>query len=151
MAHKIVTFRLHVRGVALLVIGCVLLAVLIFAVGFLAGMRFRPPDVTKPSLPAGVSARAVALPAVAPPATDPNAPKLALRVATFDSEDAAKASVQDLASRYKLEGTIVPEAAATGTVYCVLVGRYASRQEAADAAAALQREHELSAVVVPAP
>lgn len=137
-----VTFRLHRKGVVFIVIGAILVALLIFVAGCVFGMRRRPPDAARP-VPTATAAT------VAPPAPAPSE-LLAVRVAVLDSEDEAKALVQQLTAR-KLDASIVPVTTAAGvTLYTVQVGQYPTRATAAAAAAALAEEHGLQPAVVPA-
>jgi len=167
-----VTFRLHRKGVVLLALGAVLLGVLLYMAGCLVGQRRggaarlgRPAGLPKVAAPAAALKRPAlrapaapalpAAPAVPPvPAASlvPAAPQaFALRAGAFTDEAEAKALVQDLASR-GLQASLVPVPAGGGAVLqTVLLGRYASREEAAAALAELARREGISAVVVAAP
>lgn len=165
MKHTMVTFRLHRIGVVWIVVGCLLLAVLIFAAGYLAGTRrgiaittarlkkpavpkIAPPKVAVPKLPVNVPPVPVAPAAVA--AAKSEETSVALRVGVFPSEEEAKASVQQLTA-LGLKPTIVPVPRAEATpLYTVRVGRYASRSDAVAAARALEKQHGLVSAVVPA-
>ena len=145
MPHSMVTFRLHRKGVIFIIVGSILAAVLIFAGGYLFGMRRRP------AAPAS-AATATATPAPAA-ATAPPVPKgelLAVRVGVFDSEEEAKALAQQLAAR-KLDPAVVPLTTSGGVkLYTVEVGQYTTRAAAAAAAASLAEEQGLQGAVVPA-
>ena len=156
-----VTFRLHRKGVVLLALGAVLLGALLYMAGCLVGQRRGA--VAQLGRPAGLP-KVPAAPALKPPAlrapAAPGAPAVsplpaapqafALRAGAFTDEAEAKALVQDLASR-GLQASLVPVPAGGGAVLqTVLLGRYASREEAAAALAELGREG-ISAVVVAAP
>jgi cell division protein FtsN len=147
LARKTVTFRLAPSGVVLLCIGALLLAILIFAGGFVAGRVTATRTVAAPTLAA---ASLPAAPATAAPAPPPPSERLALRVGAFDTEEAAKSLVAQLAM-YKIDAAIVPVLAENGTLFTVVTGNYTSRAEAANASAKLAREHGMTAVVVPAP
>jgi cell division septation protein DedD len=170
-----VTMRLHRSGVVLAVVFALLIAILIFAAGYLVGMSrgvkialAKPavPKIATPKLPTAKlpTAKLPALPnakapaaasATAAAATDSAAPlpepTLAIRAGVFPVEDDAKALVQRLTAS-KLDATVLPVATESGpTLYMVLVGRYASRAEAAAAAAELGRRQGLDTAVVPLP
>jgi len=169
-----VTMRLHRSGVILVIVFALLLAVLIFAAGYLTGMTrgmkiaLQTPAVPKVAVPkvAVPKVPAIALPGskdkAAPPttsaaaaapaatATQP-AEMLTIRVGVFPSEEDAKALVQQLALG-KVEATIAPLATDAGpTLYLVLAGRYTSRREAAEAAAELERKQGVGTAVMPLP
>ena len=169
-----VTMRLHRSGVILVIVFALLIAILIFAAGYLVGMSrgvkialAKPavPKIATPKLPTAKlpTAKLPALPgAKAPAAATPNTaaattetapppPTLAIRAGVFPVEEEAKALVQRLTAS-KLEATVLPVATESGpTLYMVLVGRYASRAEAAAAAAELGRRQGLDTAVVPLP
>ena len=154
MKGEIVTFQLHRIGVALLVIGSILLAVLIFAAGYISGTA-----ATKPA--AIVSATRNPQPATQAPPTTTTAPAtttaaatpaeepLALRVGMFANEDDAKALVQQLAAA-GMKPSIVTIQSSAAVLYTVQVGPYKTRPEAEAAAAALQKQQGIGVVVVPA-
>jgi cell division septation protein DedD len=149
MKGEIVTFQLHRIGVALLVIGSLLLAVLIFAAGYITGTAtIKPPS----------SATRNAQPAAPPPPTTTTAPAtapapteepLALRVGMFANEDDARALVQQLAAA-GMKPSIVTIQSSAAVLYTVQVGPYKTRAEADAAAAALQKQQGIGVVVVPA-
>lgn len=158
-----VTMRLHRSGVMLVIVFALLIAILIFAAGYLVGMSrgvkialAKPavPKIATPKLPTAKlpTAKLPAAQAAAPATeTAPPPPTLAIRAGVFPVEDEAKALVQRLALS-KLEATVLPVATESGpTLYMVLVGRYASRAEAAAAAAELGRRQGLDTAVVPLP
>jgi cell division septation protein DedD len=149
-----VTVQLHRSGVVLIVIGSLLLGGLLFAGGYLAGMRRGPvslpkrPAIAKPSLPAAV------IPPAMPKAPSPNAApqakpeQLAIRAGLFVSKDDATAFAQQLTAR-KLEATVASSPTNTGaTLYSVNVGRYTSRREAAAAVDTMKRELGIDGAVV---
>ena len=143
MKHSMVTFRLHRTAVIFIIIGSLLAAVLIFAGGYVLGMRRRPPS---PAVPA------VAAPAPPPAVVTAPAPKvelLAVRVGIFDSEEEAKALAQQLAAR-KLDTAVVPLTTSGGVkLFTVEVGQYTTRAAAASAAASLRDDEGLQGAVVP--
>ncbi len=172
-----VTMRLHRSGVVLVVVFALLIAILIFAAGYLVGMSrgvkialAKPavPKIATPKLPTaklptaklptaklpalpGAKAPVAATTAAAATETAPPPPTLAIRAGVFPVEADAKALVQRLAVS-KLEATVLPVVTESGpTLYLVLVGRYASRAEAAAAAAELGRRQGLDTAVVPLP
>jgi cell division septation protein DedD len=154
-----VTFRLHRKGVVLLALGAVLLGVLLYMAGCLVGQRRgavaqigKPAGLPKvPAAPAAPALKRPALQAAAAPGLPAAPPAFALRAGAFTDEAEAKALVQDLASR-GLQASLVPVPAGGGAVLqTVLLGRYASREEAAAALAELARREGISAVVVAAP
>jgi len=143
MKHSMVTFRLHRTAVIFIIVGSLLAALLIFAGGYVLGMRRRQPA---PPVPA------VAAPAPAPPvAAAQPAPKvemLAVRVGIFDSEDEAKSLAQRLAGR-KLDAVVVPLTTSGGVkLFTVEVGQYPTRAAAAAAASSLKDEEGLQGAVV---
>jgi hypothetical protein len=176
--HSMVTLRLHRKGVILVVVFSLLLAVLIFFAGFLFGTRRGGSSfaVAKPTLPK-VAVPQVAVPKVAvPKVAAPKLPALAVpavtatraaalggealgevvaqnavavRAGMFPDEADAKALVQRLAAG-KIAATIVPMPMDSGpTLYLVLVGRYTNRREAAAAASWLANEYALETAVMP--
>lgn len=147
-----VTMRLHRSGVVLAVVFALLIAILIFAAGYLVGVsRGVKIAVAKPAAP---KIAAPKLPAKAPAAATESAaaqPALTIRAGVFPAEDEAKALAQRLALS-KVEATVLPVATESGpTLYLVLAGRYANRAEAAAAAAELGRRQGLDTAVVPMP
>jgi len=166
--HTMFTFQLHRTGVILVILGAFLLGILIFAGGYLAGMRRGAPGpavalkkpvvakqsvpktalpaVPKPALPSlalfgrrtPVAAADAAGTAQAAPAADPDV--YVLRAGLFTSNEEATALVQQLAAR-KLTATVSTSKTMTGPVlYSVHVGRYGTRREAAIALDALQSD-----------
>ena len=74
-----------------------------------------------------------------------------MRVGAFATEEEAKASVAELATR-QLQARIVPLPTSGSTIlYTVCVGHYTTRDAAVTTAAALSKDHGLDASVVPAP
>jgi hypothetical protein len=156
MAHTMVTFRLHRRGVILLVVFCVILAVLIFVAGYLAGSRRGgAPPAAVPPAPRRPGASGTAGGAPAPqkkPATrtEPRE-SLTLRVAVFTSEEDAKAQVASLTAQ-GLKPTIIQMPTSAGVMlHNVCVGQFETRSAANAAAKELQRRLGYLPVVIPAP
>jgi cell division septation protein DedD len=146
--HTMVTFQLHRKGVILIVIGCVFLAVLLVAVGYLAGSA-RARSSAKPAA-AAPAAAAKSKPAAAPPAAPASQESFSLRVGLVTSEEEAKAEVARLAVK-KLTATVIPvERNESEIVYEIHVGRYPDRRAAVDAAQLL-RERGIDSAVVAAP
>ncbi|MEA2342940.1 MAG: hypothetical protein QOF63_1109 [Thermoanaerobaculia bacterium] len=143
MKHSMVTFRLHRTAVIFIIIGSLLAALLIFAGGYVLGMRRRPVPPAAPAV-----ATAAPPPAVA---TVPAAKGevLAVRAGIFDSEEEAKALAQRLAAR-KLDAAVVPLTTSGGVkLFTVEVGQYTTRAAAAAAAASLKDDEGLQGAVVP--
>lgn len=140
--------RLHRSGVVLVIVFALLLAILIFAAGYLVGMsRGVKIALAKPAVPKVATPKVPVAKAPAIAAT----PTLTIRAGVFPVEEEAKALAQRL-SLLKLEATVLPVATDSGpTLYMVLVGRYADRAEAAAAAAELERRQGLDTAVVPLP
>ena len=102
MADGIVTWRLHKKGVILLVAGCVLISLMTFVAGYILGNR----RVARP--PAAPAKKVAPKPAPAKATASPAEPQdLALRVGLFTAEEDAKALVAQLATA-KLEATVIP-------------------------------------------
>jgi hypothetical protein len=142
--HTMVTFRLHRSGLILLVVCALIVAVLLFAAGWIGGMQhvgagFSPPGPAK----AGPH-----VPPPAPPAPPPARAEepLALRLGAFVTEEEAKAFVQSLAAR-KIDAAIIPVPSGSATVYTVLSGHYTTHDAAAAAAASMEKQG-LDAVIV---
>jgi cell division septation protein DedD len=111
-------------------------------------MRRRPPAPVLPVTASAATASSTAAPAASAPV--PKADLLAVRVGVFDTEEEAKALVEQLAAR-KLEAAIVPMTTTDGVkLYTVEVGQYDTRAAAAAAASSLAQEHGLHTAVVPA-
>jgi cell division septation protein DedD len=148
MEHSMVTFRLHRKGVIFIIFGSILAAVLLFAGGYLVAMRRRPAAPTLPVTASAPPASSTAVPAASAPA--PKTDLLAVRVGVFDTEEDAKAMVQQLAAR-KLEAVVVPMTTTDGIkLYTVEAGQYDTRAAASAAASSLAEEHGLHTAVVPA-
>jgi cell division protein FtsN len=147
--HTMVTFQLHRTGVVLLVIGSLLVGGLLFAGGYLAGMRRAPaPRVALPVAPKAPPVNAALVPAAAPaaPATPPE--HYAIRAGLFTSNEEATAYLQQLTAR-KLTATIASMPTTSGpTLYAVRIGDYPTRRAAAAAAETLQREHGINGAIV---
>jgi cell division septation protein DedD len=176
MQHTMVTFQLHRKGVVLLALGAVLLGTLLYMAGCLAGQRrgtvaasSLPSMPKRPSAPKLPPAPALKPPSVKAPAVPlaalgvPGVPRnpavravpampetFALRAGTFADEAEAKPVVEELTGR-GLQASVVPVKTSAGTVlHTVMIGRFASREEAAAAAAELERQEGISTVVVAA-
>jgi cell division septation protein DedD len=147
--HTMVTFQLHRKGVILIVIGCVFLAVLLVAVGYLAGVT-RGRSSMKPAAAAPAVAAKTKPATAAPPAAPAPQENFSLRVGLVTSEAEAKEEVARLAIK-KLTATVIPvERNESEVVYEIHVGRYPDRRAAVEAAQSL-REHGVDSAVVPAP
>ncbi|HEV7920269.1 MAG TPA: SPOR domain-containing protein [Thermoanaerobaculia bacterium] len=144
--HTMVTFRLHRSGLVLLVFCGLIVAVLLFAAGWVSALQYAGRPSARPSVsPVPTVGGAEARPAPPPaPASDP----LSLRLGAFMTEEDAKAFVQSLAAR-KIDAAIIPVTGGTATVYTVLSGRYTTHDAAAAAAVSLEKQG-LPAVIVPA-
>jgi septal ring-binding cell division protein DamX len=161
MAHEIVTWRLHKKGVILAVLALLLFTILVFAAGYmtavmrLASMPPKPATAAKAAAPKAKAATTTQASAVAPGATSAAAPPapqqtLALQVAIFASEEEATTYVKELA-KMELTGFVVAMPTRDGPVlYGVEAGEYKSRRDALAAADVLQHKHGIRATVVPA-
>ncbi len=146
MKHTIVTFRLHRRGVLLLVVGSVLLGILLFAAGCLAGMRRA--GRTQAAAPALANVPPVPAPKPKTPAEKSPEEAYVLRVGTFADEAEAKTFADELtAAGQKPAISLVPTSGGV-MLHTVSVGPYPSRDAASEAASGLARKG-ISAVVVP--
>jgi hypothetical protein len=143
-----ITFQLHRNGVILIVTGCVLLAILFVAGGYLAGAAHsRTASAALPAI--SLIPRKAASPAAQKPAEDQES--LSLRVGMATTEEEAKAEVQHLAVE-QLMTTIVPvETSNALPVYEIHFGHYTDRRTAVADAEMLQKDYGLTAAVVPAP
>jgi cell division septation protein DedD len=146
-----VTFQLHRTGVVLLVIGSLLVGGLLFAGGYLAGMRRSPapaPRIAMPAVPKAPPVNAALVPAAATTAPAPPPEHYAIRAGLFTSNEEAMAYLQQLTTR-KLTATIASMPTTSGpTLYAVRIGDYPSRRAAATAAEALQREQGINGAIV---
>jgi cell division septation protein DedD len=151
-----VTVQLHRSGVVFVVIGSLLLGGLLFAGGYLAGMRHgsiaapKAPAIPKPARTATLPAAVIAPGSPKSAATKPQAKpeQLAIRVGLFVSKEDATAFAQQLTAR-KLEAAIASSPTSNGaTLYSVNVGHYTSRHEAAAAAQTMKRELGIDGAVV---
>jgi cell division septation protein DedD len=155
--HTMVTFQLHRTGVVLLVIGSLLVGGLLFAGGYLAGMRRSPAArVAMPVAPKAPPVNAALAGAATPAATPPPAPAApapppehyAIRAGLFTSNDEATAYLQQLTGR-KLTATIASMPTTSGpTLYAVRIGDYPTRRAAATAAETLQREQGINGAII---
>lgn len=141
--HTMVTFRLHRSGVVLLVVCGVIVAVLLFAAGWIGGMQHVPA-----APPVGRAEARPTPPPAPPPTPAPVEEPLTLRLGAFVTEEEAKAFVQSLAAR-KIDAAIIPIPSGSATVYTVLSGHYTTHDAAVAAAASLEKQG-LDAVIVPA-
>lgn len=147
MAHTMVTFRLHRRGVILLVVFGVILAALIYVAGYLTASR-RGARASSPLIARAESPRPRTKPATK--TTEPRE-ALTLRVAIFTSEEDAKAQVASLTSQ-GLKPTIIQMPTSAGvTLHNVCVGQFETRSAANAAAQELQRRLGYLPAVIPAP
>lgn len=157
MAHEIVTWRLHKKGVVLVIVGMLFFTVFIFAAGYLTAVLRTASAAKVPAKPAPVVAvpktvtttQASAATGGLKPVPHHQEP-LALQVAIFPSEEEAGEFVKTLATK-KLEGSIVAMPTREGPVlYGVEVGEYTTRREALAAADVMERKYGLVPTVVPA-
>lgn len=144
MKHKMVTFRLHRKGVVLVSIGAVLMAFLLFAAGYLTALR-------RPVAPAAAPAPKIEKPEKQESAAKPHIEDEAftLRVGAFADEAEAKAFVDEMTARGH-EPAVAAMARNGVVLHMVLIGRYTGRDAAAEAAAELKRKEGISSAVVPA-
>ena len=144
MKHSMVTWRLHRKGVALVSVGAVLMGFLMFAAGYLTALR-------RPIPPAAAPVQKKAEPEKQESAAKPHIEDEAftLRVGAFADEADAKAMVQELAA-HGHKSTVAPVAQKGIVLHMVLLGRYAGRDAAAEAAAELKRKDGITSAVVPA-
>jgi hypothetical protein len=152
MAHTMVTFRLHRRGVILLVIFGVILAALIYVAGYLTAVYTGKPAATVKE----PAARSIPPPKPAPakPATPPQPGEpqeaLTLRVAVLTSEEEAKAEVARLTA-FGLKPAIVQVPTNSGVMlFNIHIGQFTTRSAASAAARELQSRLGISSVIVPA-
>lgn len=154
MKHTMVTFRLHRKGVILVALGAGLVGVLLFAAGYLTALR-RSRGIDAAPKPMITAADKEEKDKKVAKKESPETPHIsdevfALRVGTFADEADAKAFVQELTARGH-QPVVVPVTTQNGVVLkTVLIGRFASRDEASSAAAELREKEELSSAVVPA-
>lgn len=150
MPHTMVTFRLHRSGVILLVVFCVILAVLIYAAGYLtASYRSQSRStIAKPK----VTKKATPPPRKTQPAKNAEPyERLMLRVAVLTNEEDAKALVATLTAD-GFKAAIIPMPTPQGVVlHSVVVGHYETRSAANKAAEELQSQLGYLPAVVPAP
>lgn len=166
MSSPVVKFQLHRVGVMLIIAGALIFSALVFFAGALVGSRASQATLARPALPS-IAAPAFPPPAIAKPPVPPISTAsmpvaamtssaepqqaFALRVGAFATEEEAKASVAELATR-QLQARIVPLPTSGSTIlYTVCVGHYTTRDAAVTMAAALAKDHGLDASVVPAP
>lgn len=148
MKHTMITFRLHRKGVVLVSIGAVLMGALLFAAGYLAALRRPAPSHPgKIAAPAPKIERSEKQESAATPHIEDEA--FTLRVGAFADEAEAKVLVQELAARGH-KSVAAPVARKGIVLHMVLLGRYAGRDAAAEAAAELKRKDGIASAVVPA-
>ncbi|HEX9983265.1 MAG TPA: SPOR domain-containing protein [Thermoanaerobaculia bacterium] len=160
--QEIVTFRLHRKGVWLIVIGGLFVAVLIFAAGYLTASwrsnaisdsRFPVPGkAVAPALP-----KTPAIPAPPPPgnrmpeignrASAPAAATLTLRVGAYATEEEAKAAMQTLTAAGLEPALVTAPTSGGSTLYLLHAGSYPSRASAAAAVKELGKRGIAAAVV----
>lgn len=170
---KVINFQLARSGVALIITGSFVIGVLLIAAGYMAGLAASSKAAVPASLstqppssaPAAATAATTAASdtaavatttatTTATPITASNAPAeeaFSLRVKTFGSEAEAKAEQVALKGK-QIESVIVtlPPEGGGAVIYSVETGRYATRAEAAAAAASLAEKSEVQTAVVPA-
>lgn len=143
--HTMVTFQLHRKGVILVVILSIVLAVLLAGAGFFAGVaRGRKAAAAAAPKPAAPKKAAAAAPRT-------NQESFTLRVALLPTEEEASAEVKRLKIR-RIAATVVPaETRDSVVVYEIHVGTYPDRRTALAAADSMQKDHGLPSAVVPSP
>ena len=139
-----VTWRLHRKGVVLLAIGAVLMGFLMFAAGYLTALR-------RPIAPAAAAAQKKDQPEKQESAPKPHIEDevFTLRMGAFGDEADAKTLVQEMTARGH-KPVVAPVAQNGIVLHAVLIGRYAGRDAAAEAAAELKRKEGIFSAVVPA-
>lgn len=166
MTHVMYTFRLHRTGVILVAAGLLLFSILIFAAGYLSGLRRRPAAVAGPAatptassvmpVPSAIEpdTATVAPPTleaagVAPAAGPAVAPagSLTLQVGLFLSQEDAQEQANRLAAA-KLPVNVTPTNMESGPVYAVRIGQFVTRREAVATADELFRRYGISGSVV---
>ena len=145
----VVNFQLAPSGVVLIAAGALLIGALLAGAGYIVGSkRAAAPAPTQPlpAAPAPAPAAPTTATAAAPPAE-----AFALRVKTVASEAEVKALQGELKAK-EIESVVVPlPGEGDVVIYEVdIATRYASRREAADAAAAIADKKGVETVVVPA-
>jgi len=162
MPHTMVTFRLHRRGVVLLVVFGIVLAVLIYVAGYMTAARVArstaevpsrkiPTNAVPRSTPKTPSAEKAPQPSNEQRVTSVPSDPLTLRIAIHTTEEDAKAQIAILAAQ-GLQPSIVQAPTSSGvTLHTVIVGRYDTRAAANAAAAQLQRRLGFLPVIIPAP
>lgn len=159
MPHTMVTFRLHRNGVILLALFCLVLAVLIYAAGYLTGVsrgsrvasgELRGKSAKDEAPLATPNAQPVA-PAATPKSTPTPSESLTLRIAVLTSEEDAKAQIESLTAM-GLKPSVVQMPTSSGvTLHNVVVGQFETRSAANAAAKDLQSRLGFLPVVIPAP
>lgn len=150
MKHAMITFRLHRKGVVLVSIGAVLLGALLFAAGYLTARRapaLNRKEIAAPAPKQEKAEKPEKQESAATPHIEDEA--FTLRVGAFADEADAKAMVQELAA-HGHKSTVAPVAQKGIVLHMVLLGRYAGRDAAAEAAAELKRKDGIASAVVPA-
>lgn len=146
-----ITVQLHRTGVVLVAIGAAILGVLIFAGGYLAGMRRGSVALSRPAMPSRPKLTMPA-PAATPPAiATPGKPKpqqLAIRAGLFTTSEDATAFAQQLTAR-NMKATVATTTTSSGAMlYSVSVGQFDNRRDAAAAVEALKRELGIDGAIV---
>ena len=142
--HTMVKFTLHRKGVILIAILGVVLAVLLVAVGYIAGSLHARTTSAAAAAAAPKPATATTSAAAAPPES------FALRVGIAASEEEANEAVKHFKAK-KLAAIVVPAELHDGTVvYEIHAGPYAGRERALAAAEELKNDG-ISSDLVPAP
>lgn len=147
--HTMVKFTLHRKGVILIAVLCVVLAVLLVVVGYIGGsLHARSKSAAAVTPPAHAATATTATTAAAAPAPPPES--FALRVGIAASEDEANEAVKHFKAK-KVAAIVVPAELHDGTVvYEIHAGPYAGRQQALAAAEALKNDG-IQSDLVPAP
>ena len=155
MPHSMVTFRLHRRGLILLIVFAVIIAACLYAAGYLTAQwrqeRARRPPPKTPAAAVKNGGRGAVPAAGAPARTAEPQTSLTLRVSVHTSEEEAKAQVASLTAAGLKPSIVTMPATTSGvTLYSVSVGHYTTRSAASRAAGELQSQLGLSPVIVPA-
>ena len=143
MKHTMITWRLHRKGVVLVAIGVVLMGFLMFAAGYLTALRRAVPPA---AVPAPKPAKTEKQESAAKPHIEDEA--FTLRLGAFADEADAKAFAQEMTAR-GLKPVMAAVAQNGVVLHMVLIGRYAGRDAAAEAAAELKRKQGIFSAVVP--
>jgi cell division septation protein DedD len=143
--HTMVKFTLHRKGVILIAILGIVLAVLLVVVGYIAGSLHARTTSAAAAAPVPKPATATTASAAASPPES-----FALRVGIAASEEEANEAVKHFKAK-KVAAIVVPAELHDGTVvYEIHAGPYAGREQALAAAEALKNDG-ISSDLVPAP